>query len=128
MRSGYLDTSELETGDELLFARPGLQNKVLRQLRRGQISVTAQLDLHGMNAPLARKALAAFLNRCQAEDHRCVRIIHGKGLNSEHKQPVLKQKLNIWLRLRDDVLAFCSAPRVDGGTGAAYVLLKRKPS
>lgn len=124
--SGPLDPAELETGEELLFHRPGLQHRLLRKLRRGQISVRAELDLHGMTVPVAREALAAFLARCRAADIRCVRIIHGKGRRSRHKGPVLKAKVNQWLRRREEVLAFCSARPMDGGTGAIYVLLKGK--
>ncbi len=117
------EPAELETGEELLFARPGLQHNVLRRLRRGQFTVGAELDLHGMSAREARQALSEFL---LFTPHRCIRIIHGKGRGSFQKQPVLKGKVNNWLRQRDEVLAFCSARPVDGGTGALYVLLKRR--
>ncbi|MCB1735323.1 MAG: Smr/MutS family protein [Gammaproteobacteria bacterium] len=116
---------ELETGEELIFARSGLQHSVLRKLRRGQFCVGAELDLHGMTAPIARQHVAHFLNDARHAGIRCVRIIHGKGRGSSNKGPVLKVKLNTWLRQRHDVLAYCSARPQDGGTGAAYVLLKR---
>lgn len=125
MLSDEYDPARLETGEELLFARPGLQHKVLRKLRRGQFSIQAELDLHGMTVPLAREALAVFVKRCREGRHRCVRIVHGKGLGSSHKGPVLKALVDRWLRQRDEVLAFCSALPRDGGTGAVYVLLKR---
>ena len=123
MLSDALDPAELETGEELLFARPGLQHSVLRKLRRGQFSIEAELDLHGLTVPQARQALAEFL---RARPGRCVRIIHGKGNSSAGRLPVLKGKVNHWLRQRREVLAFCSARPVDGGTGALYVLLARK--
>ena len=122
--SDEYEPAELETGEELLFARPGLQHGVLRKLRRGQFSVGAQLDLHGMTVAVARVALGEFLHDCRRNASRCVRIIHGKGRGSSHKGPVLKGKVNKWLMQRDEVLAFCSTPRTDGGTGAIYVLLK----
>jgi len=125
MLYGHLDPAELETGDELLFIRPGLQRTVLRKLRRGHYSVTRQLDLHGLTVPEAREALSDFLAACAQRGERCVRIIHGKGNNSRNQQPVLKIKLNGWLRRRNEVLAFCSARPVDGGTGAVYILLGR---
>lgn len=125
MLSADFDGAEIETGEELLFARGGLQHGLLRKLRRGQFSINAQLDLHGMTVVEAHAALGQFLVHCQAINARCVRIIHGKGYGSRHKQPVLKGKINTWLQRRDDVLAFCSARPVDGGTGAVYVLLKR---
>lgn len=124
MLSDTFDPAELETGEELLFARPGIQHMVFKKLRRGQFSIAAELDLHGMTVPLAREALAQFLRDSRASRHRCVRIIHGKGLSSPHGQAVLKGRVNAWLRQRDEVLAFCSARPVDGGTGAVYVLLK----
>ncbi|PKM45142.1 MAG: DNA mismatch repair protein MutS [Gammaproteobacteria bacterium HGW-Gammaproteobacteria-1] len=118
----------LETGEELFFARSGLQHGVLRKLRRGQYSIGAELDLHGLTAAAAREQLAAFLIACRQRDLRCVRIIHGKGNGSVQRRPVLKGKVNHWLQQRDEVLAFCSARPVDGGTGAVYVLLKRTPA
>lgn len=124
--SGQFDGSELETGEELLYLRPGVQRTVFRKLRRGQFTVEAELDLHGMNVDKASGRLAEFLTESQSRDRRCVRIVHGKGHRSRNKQPVLKNKLNNWLRQRDEVLAFCSTRPVDGGTGAVYVLLKRR--
>ncbi|RLK50693.1 DNA-nicking Smr family endonuclease [Alkalispirillum mobile] len=118
------DPAEIETGEELLYFREGLQRRVRRQLRRGQFPPTAWLDLHGMTSLQARRAVAEFLQRCRKERHRCVRIIHGKGKRSSNHGPVLKRKVDYWLRQRDEVLAFCSALPSDGGTGAAYVLLR----
>lgn len=117
--------AEHETGEELQFARPGLQHKTLRKLRSGHFRVGAELDLHGMTVPTARHALAQFLQQCRDDDRRCVRIVHGKGNGSRNRGPVLKTMVNRWLRQRDEILAFCSTPPHDGGTGAVYVLLKR---
>jgi len=116
---------EVETGDELFFYRDGLQQKLLKQLRRGQLSVTAELDLHGYIVADARIALTEFLKDCRRHGDRCVRIVHGKGHGSRQKLPILKNKVNAWLQQRDEILAFCSARPVDGGTGAVYVLLKK---
>ena len=125
MMSDPIDLDEIETGEELLFARPGVQPNVMRKLRRGQLSIEAELDLHRMTSDEARQAIAGFLPQMRQDGKRCVRIIHGKGHGSYNKMPVLKSKLNYWLRQRDEVLAFCSARPVDGGTGALYILLKR---
>lgn len=125
MMSDPLELDEIETGEELLFARPGVQANVMRKLRRGQCSIEVELDLHRMTSDEARQAIARFLPQMAQAGKRCVRIIHGKGHGSFNKMPVLKNKLNHWLRQRDEVLAFCSARPVDGGTGALYVLLKR---
>jgi len=114
----------LATGDELLFARPGVPNSALRKMRRGGWVVKAELDLHGMSSDEARLATAEFLNRCGRLERRCVRIIHGKGLGSKQRLPVLKNKLRHWLMQREDVLAFVQARAVDGGAGAVIVLLK----
>lgn len=124
MLSDHWEHSDMLTGEELWFARGGLQHKVLRQLRRGQFSVGAELDLHGMTVPEARHALAVFLGSSTRQRSRCVRIIHGKGLGSL-KEPILKPKVVGWLQQRQEVLAFCSAPPTDGGTGALYVLLRK---
>jgi DNA-nicking Smr family endonuclease len=119
-----LSESEVETHDYLLFARPGVQRRVLDDLQRGRIEPGLELDLHGLNAEHARLVLREFLADCAERRIRCARIIHGKGRGSATRQPVLKCKVNYWLRLRKSVLAFCSATRRDGGTGAVYVLLR----
>lgn len=118
------EPAEIETGDELLYSRPGLQHTVMRKLRRGQYAIEAQLDLHGNTVPEARERVNTFIHNMRALNKRCVRIIHGKGKSSEGKLPVLKGKVNAWLRQKDEVLAFCSATPNDGGTGAVYVLLR----
>ena len=123
--SDGFDPAEVETGEELVYVRPGIQKRTLQKLRRGQIGVDAELDLHGMTVPVARQAVAGFLNECGRRRVQCARIIHGKGLGSRHRGPVLKGKVGGWLRQRNDVLAYSSARAVDGGTGALYVLLKR---
>ena len=125
MMSDAIDFADVETGEELFFARPGLQHNLLRKLRWGQFSTEAVLDLHRMTSDQARQAILQFLQQCRIAGKRSVRIIHGKGLGSEQKIPVLKGKVNHWLKQKDEVLAFCSARPVDGGTGAIYVLLKK---
>ena len=116
----------IETGPFLEFRRPGIQNRVFQDLQRGVIESQATLDLHGLRVREARTALLRFLGQSTAVRRRCVRIIHGKGRGSDAEQPILKQKTNQWLQQRDEVLAFVSAPRWDGGTGAVYVLLSLK--
>jgi DNA-nicking Smr family endonuclease len=119
----HLDDA-LESGEELVYARNGYPRDVLRKLRRGHWVVEAELDLHGMNRIEAAIAVAEFLRKCRARRQRCVRIVHGKGLGSRIREPVLKAKLRNWLVVRDEVLAFCQAPAAQGGAGAALVLLK----
>jgi DNA-nicking Smr family endonuclease len=119
---------ELESGEELLFMRPGVQHESLRKLRRGEWVVQSELDLHGHTSEEARLMVAQFLIACRKHNLRCVRIIHGKGLGSRNREPVLKLKLKNWLVQRDEVLAFCQARPVDGGGGAALVLLKGRHS
>ena len=123
--SDEYEPADVETGDELLYTRPGLQLSVIRKLRRGQYAIEAELDLHGATVVQAREAVNSFLKQARERDKRVVRIIHGKGRSSEGKMPVLKGKVNSWLRQKDEVLAFSSARPNDGGTGAVYVLLKR---
>jgi len=127
LRDMFSDPEDIdfpETGEELFFTRNGLQHTVLRRLRRGQYSIGAELDLHGLTVVEARQQLSVFLHDTRRRGIRCVRIIHGKGNGSMQRRPVLKGKVNHWLQQRDEVLAFCSARPVDGGTGAIYVLLK----
>jgi DNA-nicking Smr family endonuclease len=115
----------VETGDELLFRRAALSGRTLERLRRGEYVVEDEIDLHGLIAVEAREALRAFLNDALKRGLRCVRVIHGKGLRSGPRGPVLKHAVNTWLRKTAAVLAFASARQVDGGTGAVYVLLRR---
>jgi DNA-nicking Smr family endonuclease len=114
---------DVESGDELSFRREGVSESVLRRLRRGEYAVRDEIDLHGLTQDEARAALAAFLAEAALHGHRCLRVIHGKGLGSGHRGPVLKSAVNRWLRRHGAVRAFCSARRNDGGTGALYVLL-----
>lgn len=118
---------ELASGEELVFAREGVQHGVLRKLRRGQYRVQAEIDLHGLTVPEAKEALRGFLAHSLERHFRCVRIIHGKGLRSGHRGPVLKGAVSSVLRRVGPVLAYVSARQVDGGTGALYVLLATWP-
>jgi DNA-nicking Smr family endonuclease len=119
------DLYEVQPGDELMFRRAGVPEMVLRRLRRGQYRVEAEIDLHGMTVAQASAQLADFLRAARANDLRCVRIIHGKGLRSGNRGPVLKNTVNALLRRSDPVLAFASARPVAGGTGATLVLISR---
>ena len=119
---------ELASGEELVFAREGVQNGVLRKLRRGQYRVQAEIDLHGLTVPEAKEELRAFLAHALERHIRCVRIVHGKGLRSGHRGPVLKGAVSSVLRRVGPVLAYVSARQVDGGTGAVYVLLATWPT
>jgi len=114
---------DLPVGEWLEFRRPGLQNKRFQALQRGHFRPQSVLDLHGLRVQEARRQLADFLNHALLYRHQYLLIIHGKGLGSD-RQPVLKQLVNSWLQQVPQVMAFCSASRKDGGTGAAYVLLK----
>lgn len=123
--SDEYDPVELQPGDMLSYQRPGIQHKIFRKLRAGQYRIASELDLHGMNARQAKQMLLGFLHDAHPGIGECVRIIHGKGNRSAYKGPVIKTKVNNWLRQHDRVLAFHSARPVDGGTGAIYVLLRR---
>lgn len=119
------DWTEHETGDELFYHQPGVQRRTIRKLRRGAYSITAELDLHGCTVQQARTRLAEFLRALDRRRQTCVRIVHGKGLGSPGRQPVLRSKVALWLARRRDVLGYCSAPSHDGGLGALYVLLRK---
>ena len=111
--------------EELLsHRRPGVRDQVLRRLRRGLVPIEAQLDLHGVTQSVARSLTVQFIDSARAGGLRCVRIIHGKGMRSGSRGAVLKSALNGWLRRHPDVMAFTSARPIDGGAGAAYVLLR----
>ena len=113
----------LASGEELVFRREGVQPSVLRKLRRGDYRVQGEIDLHGLTVAEAKQALREFLGLALVRRWRCVRIVHGKGLRSGHRGPVLKGMVGAMLRKLGPVLAYVSARQVDGGTGAVYVLL-----
>jgi DNA-nicking Smr family endonuclease len=119
--------AEVSSEEPLFFTRPGIQQRKLQQLRRGSLSVGAELDMHGMTVAEARNELVQFIDNCRGQHIRCVRIIHGKGYSSGGQAPVLKNRLNNWLRQHHDVLAFSSAPRNEGGSGAVNILLRAAP-
>jgi len=119
------DLYEVQPGDELLFRRAGVPESVLRRLRRGHYRVEAEIDLHGMIVSEASARLGDFLREARTHGLRCVRVIHGKGLRSGTRGPVIKNTVNALLRRSNPVLAFASARPLAGGTGATLVLLSR---
>lgn len=114
---------QLEGGDQPAWLQSGLPRSLLRDLRRGRWVVHAKLDLHGMNRDEARHAVGGFLHECRLRGLRCLRIVHGKGLSSPGREPVLKKLVQGWLAQRREVLAFCQARATEGGAGAVIVLL-----
>ena len=120
----YYPAHELESGEELLYLRTGQSPSILSKLRRGFWVVQAQIDLHGLISDEAREYVAEFLGSCKKKNIRCVRIVHGKGLGSRNREPVLKHKLRNWLIQKDEVIAYAQAKPEDGGSGAVIVLLK----
>jgi DNA-nicking Smr family endonuclease len=113
-----------EIEGEQTFLRRGLGTDILVKLRRNHWVVQAVIDLHGMTTAEAHDALADFLLEARTQGLRCVRVIHGKGLTSPNREPVLKGKVRRWLSQWDDVLAYCEAPRHAGGSGAVVALLR----
>ena len=113
----------LDTDDALSFRRPEIGPDVTRKLRRGGWSIQGQLDLHGLRRDDAREALSHFIKDAKKVGWRCVRIVHGKGLGSPGKTPVLKSKVQGWLIQKQEVLAFVQARPAHGGAGALVVLL-----
>lgn len=115
----------VEAGERLSYLRPGLQNRVLRELRRGRWPVEDEIHLRGMRAAEALRAAGDFIKDARNEGVLCVRIVHGKGHGSDDGRPVIKGEIDHWLRRHDAVDAFCSARDTDGGSGALHVLLRR---
>jgi len=116
--------SLLETDDALSFRRRGVGLDVVRKLRRGVWALQDEIDLHGLRTDAARERVTAFLRDSARAGLRCVRVVHGKGLGSPGREPVLKAKVKSWLVQRSEVLAFAHARPADGGHGALVVLLK----
>jgi DNA-nicking Smr family endonuclease len=130
LREALSDEVDVETllltDDGLSFRRPGLGADVVARLRRGQWSIQAQIDLHGLRREEAREQLAAFIRQSLRADRRCVRVVHGKGLGSPGGEPVLKGKVQRWLAQCAEVIAFAQATAAQGGAGALVVLLLRR--
>ncbi|MDO5057678.1 MAG: Smr/MutS family protein [Lautropia sp.] len=114
----------LESDEKLSFRRAGVGLDALGKLRRGHWVVQAQLDLHGLRTDEAREHVVHFIAQARRHGLRCVRVIHGKGLGSVGRQPVLKDKVLRWLTQQQEVIAFCQAPPFAGGSGALLVLLR----
>jgi DNA-nicking Smr family endonuclease len=117
-------SSLLETDAQLSFRRSGVGPDVTQKLRRGKWTIQRQIDLHGLRSDDARSALTTFIRTAHQQGIRCVRVVHGKGLGSPGKTPVLKDKVHRWLVQKDEVLAFVQAPPAQGGAGAVVVLLQ----
>ncbi len=117
--------NEVSAHSELFFQREGVQHALMKRLKKGLILRKLTIDLHGLNANQANTALFNFLETYAATTQTCICLIHGKGTRSQQGKPVLKQKINKWLKQHPRVIAFCSALPQDGDTGATYVLLKR---
>lgn len=116
--------SLLDTDEALSYRANGIGPDVLRKLRRGAWSIQSEIDLHGHRVDEAREALVAFLKGALKRNQRCVRVVHGKGLGSQGRTPVLKGKVRAWLVQREEVIAFCQARPAEGGSGALVVLLR----
>ena len=114
----------LDTDDQLSFRRPGIGREITQRLRAGHWSIQRQLDLHGLRIDEAREALGKFIRQAHKTGMRCVRVVHGKGLGSPGKAPVLKGRVQRWLVQKNEVLAFVQARPMDGGAGALVVLLQ----
>ncbi len=128
MREALSDEFDVETllhtDEQLSFRRPGLGPDVVRKLREGYWSIQRQIDLHGLRTDEAREALGGFVREAHQLGLRCVRVVHGKGLGSPGRTPVLKGRVQRWLVQKNEVLAFVQARPAEGGAGALVVLLK----
>jgi len=113
----------LDTDDALSFRRPGVGTEVTRKLRKGEWAIQREIDLHGLRSDEARLALTTFIREAHKHGIRCVRVVHGKGLGSPGKTPVLKSKVHSWLVQKNQVMAFVQAKPAEGGAGALVVLL-----
>jgi DNA-nicking Smr family endonuclease len=117
---------DLESGDVLRYLREGVAPQVLRKLRAGQWAVQDELDLHGLRSEEARMLLSEFLTSAYKRGLRCLLVIHGKGYGSPGGEPVLKKRIGAWMTQRGEVMAFCEARPVQGGSGAVMVLLRAR--
>jgi DNA-nicking Smr family endonuclease len=115
---------DTDASSEAGFAAPGVDRRELRKLKRGGHAPGGRLDLHGKTAAEAVASVTRFIDN-RRHRHRCVCIVHGRGLHSEGNVSILKTRVRECLRRHRAVLAYADAPRNDGGTGAVYVLLRK---
>lgn len=116
---------QLKASDILEYRRDGVQHGVYKKLRMGKYEIDARLDLHRLTVDEARKEVFRFLRDCYHYELRTVIILHGKGERNADKVAVIKSHLGVWLPQIEEVMAFHSAQKHHGGTGAVYVLLKK---
>ena len=124
LSDGFDVSTLLDTDDALSFRRPGIGPDVTQKLRKGDWSIQREIDLHGLRSDEARVALSEFIRVSHRQGLRCLRVVHGKGLGSPGKTPVLKSKVHSWLVQKNQVMAFVQAKPAEGGAGALVVLLK----
>ena len=108
------------------YLRRGVPETLLKKLQKGGWDVSARLDLHGKTVEEARIATSAFLYQSVSNNARVVSIIHGQGFGSANGEATLKTHVKNWLAQNTSVLAFCAAPKNDGGHGAVMVLLHQE--
>ncbi len=107
----------------------GLDSKIFQKLKNGSYTYTAQLDLHGMHADQALDSLLFFVQEAYLQGKQCLLLITGRGLSSPGGQSILRQTTFECLTrdpLRSIILAFVTALPRDGGSGALYLLLRKK--
>ena len=114
----------IESGEALSYLKKNHSPDILRKLKKGYWVIQKSIDLHGLISEEAKIYIVNFIAECKKRKIRCIKIIHGKGLRSANKEPVLRNKVKNWLAQKDEVIAYVEAPRHDGGSGAVIVLLK----
>ncbi len=108
----------------------GADRLLVQRLHKGEFSVQAYCDLHGMDLLSAMERCEEFLKNAIYTSKGCVAIIHGRGLSSKGR-PVIKETVIHWLHsgpYRRYIIALSSAPSWDGGAGVTYVLLRQRPA
>ena len=123
--ASFQEIDNIQADDSLFFSRDGVQHKTIKRLKRGAFGIDEKIDLHGLNKQEAQELLYEFLTEQVSQQHRCLLIVHGKGMGSLNSRPVLKNLVFNLLKNEPSVLAFSSAQARDGGTGALYVLLRK---
>jgi DNA-nicking Smr family endonuclease len=118
----------IDDGEHLEGRRADTSGKLFRSLRRGELTIDARLDLHGLSIEEARAAVDQFLRVSRARGERVGLVIHGRGAHSPGGFSVLRGEIAAWLSQGPAsacVEGFCTAVRDDGGEGALYILLRR---
>ncbi len=116
----------ISSEEPIFYFQQGVQAKTISSIKNGKIAPDAVLDLHQKNSEQAAELFHHFIINSYQRNLRLICVVHGKGMRSDNKHPLLKNLVHHWLYEYNQILGFCSCPENLGGTGATLILLKKQ--